>query len=310
MSLLGFDAVGRLALGQLPTFAPTPANLNQFDKWPPAPSPRNFSKDWIAFAGHPNAGQFPSDNVFSRWDPAARPRNFARDWVAFSGNVFVETLPISSVFSQFVPPPKPRNFAKDWVAFSGDYFVQTTTLSFFTGFSQPPKPPQLAKDWVAYCETGFTIVPVNLIGIDFLPFDLGRAAKLWSRYGQQPQWWTYEFKAPVTPKADKHDYGWPIRQYHRPHPVVYEQEYYDAVNKRWVNAPAQEEPEALPTPHVPNLLIPISRLIPPRPVPTLHMSPPHRPVPTLTRNPPPFRMSTPEEMASDDEMIIRMLLEE
>jgi hypothetical protein len=40
------------------------------------------------------------------------------------------------------------------------------------------------------------------------------------------------------------------------------------------------------------------------------MAPPHRPVPTLHVNPPPFRLATKEEMDSDDEMIIRMLLEE
>jgi hypothetical protein len=310
MSFLGFDATGRQALGQVSNPSPAQANIiGDFNIWPPAPRPLNFAKDWIAFYDRtivgPPAVLFP----FTNFDPPAKPPHFARDWIAFSGDVYVETLPISSVFSQFTPPPRPCNFARDWIAFSGDYFVQTTTLSFFTSFSQPPIPPRLAKDWVAYCETGFTIVPVNLIGIDFMPFAPGRAAKLWTRYGQQPQWWTYEFKAPITPKADRHDYGWPVRSYHRPHPTVYEQEYYDAVNKRWVNEPAQEE-EPAPVARVPNLLIPINRLIKPVPMPSLIMAPPHRPVPTLHVNPPPFRLATKEEMDSDDEMIIRMLLEE
>src|ERR1700691_5483274 len=108
MSLLGFDAIGRLAIGQNPISGNLP----------------------VVYGGD-----------FGIWPAAPHPKNFAKDWIAFSGNVLVETLPISSVFSQFDPAPRPHNFAKDWIAFSGDYFVETKTLSFFSPFSQPPKPP-------------------------------------------------------------------------------------------------------------------------------------------------------------------------
>jgi hypothetical protein len=102
LSLLGFDAIGRLAIGQNPISAALPA----------------------VYGGS-----------FGIWPPAVSPHNFAKDWVAFSGNVYVETLPISSVFSQFYPPAPQRNFSRDWIAFSGDYYVETQTLSFFTPFS-------------------------------------------------------------------------------------------------------------------------------------------------------------------------------
>lgn len=313
MSLLGFDAIGRLAIDQNPPASSLPAIYGgSFHIWSPAPRPQNFAKDFIAFAGHPNAGQFPSLNVFSRWDPPPRPRNFAKDWIAFSGNVYVETLPISSVFSPFDPPPHPRNFARDFIAFSGNYYIETRTLSFFTPFSNPPAPPHFAKDWIAFSGSEPT-EDFPTFGIDFMPFSPGLTAKLWSKYGQQPQWWPNYFKAPLGKKRDRGGLGDWIPRRHR-HPSVYSQEYYDQLRKRIEEAREDDEEIADLIEEirqvVPNLLIPISRLIPPVMLPSLLQLPPYRPVPTLTMNPPEFHMATPEEIAADDEMIIRMLLED
>lgn len=94
----------------------------------------------------------------------------------------------------------------------------------------------------------------------------------------------------------------------RRHPPVYSDEYYAQLQ------PLAVSPEiAAPTPDlvpVRNLRIPLSKLISARAVPTLHQAPPSRPVPSLTTNPPKFRMTTPEEAASDDAMIIAALLED
>lgn len=105
-------------------------------------------------------------------------------------------------------------------------------------------------------------------------------------------------------KRDTHDW---LPKYR--HPSVYTKEYYDSLQ---LKAPVEfyENPIEAPLVPAPNLHIPLTRLIAARPVPTLRQPPPYRPVPTLTVNPPPFKMATPEEMASDDEMIIRMLLED
>ena len=278
MSLLGFDAIGRLAIGQ-----------------------------------NPIAGALPTvyGGSFGIWPPAVAPRNYAKDWIAFAGNLKVETLPISSVFSPFDPPSKPRNFAKDWIAFSGNYYIETRTLSFFSPFNPPPKPPSLAKDWVAYSETGFTVVPVNRIGIDFLPFAPGRAAKLWS--GQGPQWWPYYFNAPFKPSGrDTHDGGHLRRHWHHRRPSVYSQEYYDELRRlQKLRENRDDDDEELIEEIkriVPNLLIPINRLIPPVMLPSLRQLPPFRPVPSLTMNPPAFRLMTPAEIAADDEQIIAMIL--
>jgi hypothetical protein len=304
----GFDALGRLALGQLPSFAAAPANLQEFDKWPPAPRPPHYAVDWIAFAGSPFAGQFPSDNVFSRWDPAAKPRNFAKDWIAFSGNLSVETLPLDSSFSTFNPPAKPPHLAKDWIAYSGNEFVEAFPQVGidFSRFEPPAPPRNFAKDWTAYSELGFTIVPVNLIGIEFTPFALGHTAKLWS--GQGPQWWAYYFNAPFKPSGrDTHD-GGHLRHYHR-HPSVYSEEYYDSLRKKIEDDDDLEEIiEEIR--RVPNLLIPLTKLMAPVNMPSLVQLPPYRPMPSLTTAPPEFHMATPEEIAMDDEIIIAALLSE
>lgn len=276
MSLLGFDAIGRLAIGQNPISGNLP----------------------VIYGGW-----------FGIWPPATPPKNLAKDWIAFSGNILVETLPISSVFSQFDPAPRPHNFAKDWIAFSGDYFVETKTLSFFSPFSQPPKPPELAKDWIAYSGS-IQVEEFPQFGIDFTTFSPGRTAKMWN--GQGPQWWAYYISAPFFPsKRDTHD-GWPERWHHGRRPSVYSQEYYDEL-RRLREKPREDdddEPIEEIRPVVPNLLIPINRLIPPVAMPSLLQLPPYRPVPTLTNNPPPFHLATQEEMDADDQMIIAMLLSE
>jgi hypothetical protein len=282
MSLLGFDAIGRLALGQNPS----------------------------------GTGVLPAvyGGSFHIWDPAPRPKNFAKDWIAFAGNLGVETLPISSVFSPFDPPRRPRNFAKDFIAFSGNYYVETRVLTFFTPFSNPPPPPHFAKDWIAFSGSVQTEA-FPTVGIDFMPFSPGRTAKLWGT-GQPPPWWPYYFVAPFAPSGrDTHDGDWIPRRHHRPrpfrHPSVYSKEYYEALRKKEERTEEEEELlEEILQVIVPNLLIPLSRLIPPVAMPSLLQLPPYRPVPTLTMNPPPFHMATPEEIAADDEMIIRMLLEE
>lgn len=111
----------------------------------------------------------------------------------------------------------------------------------------------------------------------------------------------------ASPLRDKHDSGWPVRSYHRPHPSVYEPDYYDALRPAAEPTGLTEPPAPV---RVPNLRIPLNKLIGGQPIPTLRQLPPLRPVPTLTRSPPAFKMASPEEMAADDEMIIRMLLEE
>lgn len=110
---------------------------------------------------------------------------------------------------------------------------------------------------------------------------------------------------------DKHDTGDYIPMRHR-RPPVYEQEYYDELDRLQnpFHGPQETPPALVRPPPQPNLLVPIHKLIRPVSIPTLHASPPHRPVPSLTTNPPPFRMASHDEMTADDEMIIRMLLEE
>lgn len=273
--MLGFDATGRLALGQIPTFVTASNNLVEFDKWPPAP----------------------------------RPHNSARPWIAFADNISVNAPKFTEPFSPFSPGRHARNSAKDWVAFSGNIYVETRILSFFTSFSQPPAPPHRAKAWIAYSGSEQT-EDFPTFGIDFMPFAPGRAAKLWSRFGQQPQWWAYYFKAPVTPPRDRHDSGDWIPRYRSRRPPVYEDSYYDELRRKWEWQQPEEEVPPPVVEHVPNLLIPIGRLIHPVRLPSLSVSPPYRPVPTLTTNPPEFHMATHDEMATDDEMIIRMLLED
>ena len=316
--------------------------------WPNAPRPRNFAKDWIEFYQNtivgPPAIWFP----FSNFDPPPRPRNFAKDWIAASGNYYVETTTLS-FFSNFDPAPRPHNFARDWisyseigftivpvnkigitftpfspgqhapnfsrdwVAYSGNEFVEAFPQIGidFSKFDPPAPPHNFAKSWIEYSEFGFTIVPVNQIGIEFTPFALGRTAKLWS--GQGPQWWPYYFNAPFKPSGrDTHDGGHLRRWPHpRRHPSVYSQEYYDRLKKKIEQRDddVEEIIEEIKR-QVPNLLIPINRLIPGVALPSLIQLPPYRPMPTLHMNPPPFHMATPEEIAMDDEMIIRMLLED
>jgi hypothetical protein len=96
--------------------------------------------------------------------------------------------------------------------------------------------------------------------------------------------------------------------YRRRHAPVYSEEYYDALRPR-LEAPEAFYEKPVPLP-VPNLRISISRLIPGVALPSLMQLPPYRPMPSLTTNPPEFRMATPSEIADDDEMIIRLLLEE
>ena len=109
---------------------------------------------------------------FYQWPSAPRPLNFARDWIAFSGNSGIEFPVYTQPFSPFDPPFRPRNFAHDWIAFSGSVFVEAfTPVGFdFSRFDPPAPPRNFSRDWVAYSETGFTVVPVNKIGVDFLPF--------------------------------------------------------------------------------------------------------------------------------------------
>ena len=109
--------------------------------------------------------------------------------------------------------------------------------------------------------------------------------------------------------VDKHDSGWPVRSYHRLHPVAYTEDYYEALKPLAEPTGLTEEPEPARE-IVPNLLIPLNKLHAATRLPSLTQSPPHRPVPTLTRNPPPFRMRTPEENSIDDAEIIRLLLED
>jgi hypothetical protein len=357
--MLGFDALGRLALGQLPKFQAASANLQQFDKWPPAPpppvhalnplnrvsptsfqdfvnapgnpnqffgnylhwwprapAPINFARDWIAFSGNSNI-EFPVyTQPFLPFDLGKHARNSAVDWITQFGNISVDTLPKNPVpFSLFDPAPHPRNFAKDWVAYSGNEFVEAFPQVGidFSRFDPPAPPRNFSKDWVAYSESGFTIVPVNLIGIEFTPFSLGHAAKLWS--GQGPQWWPYYFNAPFKPSGrDTHDGGHLRRYWHHRRPSVYSQEYYDELRRlQKLREHRDDDDEELIEEIkriVPNLLIPLNRLISPLMLPSLRQLPPFRPMPTLTMNPPRFKMATPEEIAADDEQIIAMILSE
>jgi hypothetical protein len=280
LSLLGFDAIGRLAIGQNPIAGALPAVYGgSFGIWPPAPKPVNFAKDWIAFSGNVQV-QIPHVlPFFSPFDPAPRPRNFARDWVAYSETGFT-VVPVNQIgidFTQFSPGQHARNFAWDWIAYSGSIQIEEFPL----------------------------------IGIDFLPFAPGRAAKLWS--GQGPQWWPYYFNAPFKPSGrDTHDGGHLRRHWRHRRPSVYSQEYYDELRRlQKLRENRDDDDEELIEEIkriVPNLLIPINRLIPPLMLPSLRQLPPYRPIPSLTMNPPPFRLATPEEIAADDEQIIAMIL--
>lgn len=128
---------------------------------------------------------------------------------------------------------------------------------------------------------------------------LGIAALGQLAFAQFPQFVTAK-------RRDTHGAGDYIPR--RRHPSVYSEEYYDSLQPK-LEAPEAfyDVPKNIP---VPNLRIPLNRLISGVALPTLIQLPPFRPVPTLTMNPPPFRMATPEEIAADDEMIIAMLLAE
>jgi hypothetical protein len=236
MSLLGFDALGRLALGQNTFVSSTPATLSQF----------------LSF------------------DQGIHAPNRAKDWIAFAQNLRVQTTPQLFDFTQFSPGQHAPNRAVPWIAYSGNEFIEAF--------------PQ--------------------IGIDFLTFSPGRTAKFWGT-GQTPQWWTYYLNTQFFPKRDTHD-GGHLRR-HR-HPPVYEQSYYDELNRKRQKPRPDDEPESIPKIYVPNYLIPIKGIIPPALLPSLLLAPPPWPMPTLTNNPPDFRMATPEEIDDEDEFIIRMLL--
>lgn len=358
MSLLGFDAIGRLAIGQNPIAGALPAVYGgSFGIWPPAPAPpvsarnllnrvqqRGF-QDFVNAPGNPN--QFFGNDI-SWWPQAPRPVNFARDWIAFSGNFNVEAPVYSEPFSPFDIGRHARNSAVDWITQFGNISVDTLPIESFSflPFGLGLAAKNFAKDWITYSETGFTIVPVNKIGIDFtqfspgqhapnfardwiaysgnefveafpqigidfLTFAPGRAAKLWS--GQGPQWWPYYFNAPFKPSGrDTHDGGHLWRHWHHRRPSVYSQEYYDELRRlQKLREHREDDDEELIEEIkriVPNLLIPINRLIPPLMLPSLRQLPPFRPVPSLTINPPAFRLATPEEIAADDEQIIAMIL--
>jgi hypothetical protein len=278
--LLGFDALGRFAIGQNPFVGALP----------------------VVYGGS-----------FGIWPPAVAPKNFAKDWVAFSGNLFVETLPIDSSFSAFIQSYKSPNYARDWIAYSeiGFTVVPVNKIGIdFTTFSPGQHARNFARDWIAYSGS-IQIEEFPLIGIDFLPFAPGRTAKLWS--GQAPQWWPYYFNAPFKPSGrDTHDGGHLRRHWHHRRPSVYSQEYYDELRRlQELREHRDDDDEELVEEIkriVPNLLIPINRLIPPLMLPSLRQLPPYRPIPSLTMNPPQFRMATPEEIAADDEQIIAMIL--
>ncbi len=237
------------------------------------------------------------------FDPAPRPHNFARDSITFITNFGVISQPTTFSFTPFDPAIRPRNFARDWIAFSGSILAETfPPVGFdFTPFDLGRHAPNFGRDWI----TQFGDIKVDtfpLDPVDFLDFSPGKTARFFGNR-QPPPWTTYYLNTRFFPKRDTHD-GLPRR--HR-HPSVYSDDYYDRLRKR------RERHEEEPIPaveRVPNLLIPLNRLIMPVAMPTLINAPPFRPVPSLHLNPPPFRMATPEEIEADDAMIIKMLLEE
>lgn len=238
---------------------------------------------------------------FSPFDVPPKPPHRAIDAISFSGNYTIFAQPTTFSYTPFSVPPKPPHNAKDWIAFSGNIFVEAFPKVdlFFSPFAPPPKPPHLAKAWIAY-EPQFILqntVPPFLS--NFLEFSPGLHHKLWS--GQQPQWWNYYLKAPFFPKRDRHDGG----HLRRRRPPVYEDRYYDEIRGRH---PEEQRPRRKL--HVPNLIIPLNGLILPVPLQALLTMPPSPMLPSLTTMPPPFRMATPEEMAMDDEFIIKLLLED
>lgn len=96
------------------------------------------------------------------------------------------------------------------------------------------------------------------------------------------------------------------RRRNRREPSVYSAEYYERL-RNWQKKPPQER--GPPPAPIPNLLIPLGRLIPPTALPSLLLGPPERPVPSLTLAPPPFRMATADEISSDEEELIAFLME-
>ncbi len=238
---------------------------------------------------------------------APRPKiRVIRDFGAFNPGVPappVQTPSILTYYPPFDPAPRPHNFARDWIAFSGSILAETfPPVGFdFTPFDLGRHAPNFGRDWI----TQFGDIKVDtfpLDPVDFLDFSPGKTARFFGNR-QPPPWTTYYLNTRFFPKRDTHD-GLPRR--HR-HPSVYSDDYYDRLRKR------RERHEEEPIPaveRVPNLLIPLNRLIMPVAMPTLINAPPFRPVPSLHLNPPPFRMATPEEIEADDAMIIKMLLEE
>jgi hypothetical protein len=293
------------------TLTPAPADVSfaAFELTPPPaslvranPRARTQQRDFQEFTSPVPViieNQF-FGNDFPWWPRAPAPINRAKDWIAFPGNVIVGVPPFFT-FMPFDPALRPRNFAKDWTAFSGSISVESFPAHFdFLSFALGRHAKNFAKDWIAYSGNE-QVEDFPRIGIDFLAFAPGRTAKL---FGLQhaPQWWPGYFKAQFFPNRDRHDGDWIPR---RRHPPVYEQSYYDTLRER-----TPHERRKRPRPKTPNLLIPISGIIPARQLPTLMQLPPPWPMPTLTIAPPPFRMATQSEMDADDDFIIRMLLED
>lgn len=245
MSLLGFDAIGHLAIGSLPisNAAQTPAALTTFVEFSIGRHAKNTARDWIAFAGNLNVETLPVSSVFSNFDPPAKPHHFAQSWITQFGNISVDTLPVESFsFLPFAPGQHAKNFARDWVAYSGNEQIEDF-----------PR-----------------------IGIDFLSFSPGRTAKL---FGLQhaPQWWPGYFKAQFFPKRDKHDGDWIPR---RRHPPVYEQSYYDSLREQVPQRQRRPKPK-VPNLLIPlsgiiqaRQLPTLTQLPPAWPMPTLTTPPP------------------------------------
>ena len=78
----------------------------------------------------------------------------------------------------------------------------------------------------------------------FMSFSDGMRSKLWSKTGQQPQWWTDAFISPPSPpkppsKRDTHD--WIPKRRHKRAPPVYSQEYYDLLRKEQLEKLEQKQ---------------------------------------------------------------------
>ena len=199
----------------------------QFSPFDPAPRPKNFALDSISYANTAFLIPTPvSDASFTPFSASQRVQSLARDWIAYSGNV--PTTPTTITDASFTPFDQARTLpsaARDWIAFAITSATTPAIItdSLFTPFDPGRRLQARAGDWTAYSPQVFAAVQAQT-ELAFTPFSLGYAARL----ATQPQWWSYEIRAPLSrKKRDTHDGG-----HLRRRTPFYDDAYYEELQRK------------------------------------------------------------------------------